>query len=281
MGFQNETEVHVNATGKGFLQFTGQDVVFAIDSSGSMAWNDPDPDGIPCNANLPQRIVAAWNYVDNLTGEDMGAYVDFDTVATLRVPLWMGTSFDNYMYLKQDPTNGLWCSDQSGGTTISESLIVANQHLVNTGIPNHVKVIILLTDAEQIVPQDHFMSMMEADFAAANDITIFTIGLNIPPNSGPPGGEDLLTYIAKTTGGQYFQAPSASTLAGIFTQIMSKVRSIAGYNPTPGVGSPMTTYVLDQGIEFVPNSFTLEPGTIETDPNPDTVHASLQESTFR
>jgi hypothetical protein len=277
MGFVNETTVNVNATGRGFLQFTGQDVIFAMDSSGSMEWNDNDPDG-PCNGPpmnaIPKRVNAAWNYVDNLTGSDRGGYVDFDSMATLMIPLTQ-----LYLELKEHPTNGLWCSDQFGGTVIFSALQISNQHLIDEGDPSHVKVIILLTDAEQITPDDDTMSRIEADYAADNDILIFTIGLNVL-TMGPPGGVDLLTYVAKTTGGQYFAAPDASALVGIYAQIMDMVRSIAGLNPAPGADSPLIKYVLDQDIDFVPGSFQLEPATIETDPNPDLVQYNPTNTTL-
>jgi hypothetical protein len=278
LGLTNETTLTLNASGRGFLQFTGQDVVFVLDSSGSMEWNDPDPDGA-CNPPLydpfamlyrPARVDATWNYVDNFTAGDRGGYVDFDTFATLRVPLALGTSADNYDYLKMDIPNGLWCSDQVGGTIISNAMGVANQELILNGNPNHVKVQILLTDAEQIDPLDDIQSRVQADFAAANNILIFTIGLNVT-TIGPPGGIDLLSYIAATTGGQFFPAPDPSALSDIFSQILDMVRSIAGYNPTPGNPSLMIKFVLEQGIEHIDGTFKLVPGTIEIDPNPDSV----------
>jgi hypothetical protein len=289
LGFTNETVVTLNGSGMGFSQYTGQDVIFAIDSSGSMEWNDRDPNG-PCNSPVfdpgpppvyrPARVDAAWSYVDNLTGSDRGGYVDFDGFSSLRVPLALGTMADNYMYLKQDPFNGLWCSDQVGGTFISGGLSTANQELVNNGDPKHVKVQILLTDAEAISALDDTQSRAAADFAAANEILIFTIGLNVT-TPGPPGGVDLLDYIATRTGGQFFPAPDASALSDIFAQILDLVRSVAGYNPKPGTPGMMIEYVLEQNIDFIPGTFQLVPGTLENDPVPDSVVYNPTNTTLR
>ncbi len=265
LGFINETTITLNATGKRFQNYTGQDVIFILDSSGSMRINDPDPDGIPGNIPFPKRVEASWVYVNNLNGEDRGGYVDFDSQATLKVPLTM-----DYTYLKQDPNNGLWTSDQEGNTEINPALSAANQEMIDNGDPNHVKIEILLTDAEIGDLKDDIECREQADIAAANDIMIFTIGLNIS-QPGPIGGIDLLTYIASSTGGKYFPAPDASALTEIFSQILRMVNNIAGYNPDPAGEEVLVKFVLGQGIEYIDGTFELLPGTIETDPKPDVI----------
>jgi hypothetical protein len=263
-GYVNETSVTLNVTGMGYSQFTSQDVIFILDSSGSMSWNDPDPDGIPGNIPFPKRVEASWNYVDNFNLDDRGGYVDFDSTSTLEVPLALGTSADNYDYLKQDPLHGLWCCDQSGGTTIHPAIALASKELIDNGDPDHIWVEILLTDAQT---GNYDLIKKEADYAANYSIIIFTIGLNISDQNGI----DLLTYVANTTGGQYFPAPDASALDGIFAQIRGLVNIIAGYNPDPLGEEVLVKFTLDEGIDFIEGSFQLLPGTLEIDSNPDTV----------
>jgi hypothetical protein len=206
--------------------------------------------------------------VDNLNVNDRGGYVDFDATSSLRVPLDMGTMADGFKYLKADPFNGLWCSDQNGGTLFSPAITEANFELINNGDPKHVKVEILLTDGESSIGDpDYANGRVLAQEAADNDIIIFTIGLTVTNMTAL----QFLQDVAKTTGGQFFPAPNAAALSSIFIQIMDLVRNIAGYNPTPGSAGLMIEFVLDEGIEFVDGTFELVPGTIETDPYPDSI----------
>jgi hypothetical protein len=263
-GLVNETSVTLDVIGAGYNLYSSQDVIFILDSSGSMSGNDPDPDGTPGNFPFPKRVEASWNYVDNFSMNDRGGYVDFDTDSTLEVPLAMGTSADSFAYLKSDADHGLWCSDQSGGTIIHPAIALASKELIDNGDPDHVWVEILLTDAGT---GNYDLIRAEADYAAENNILIFTIGLNV----GSQNGIDLLTYVAETTGGQYFPAPTASALNGIFAQIFNLVNSIAGYNPDPSGDEVLVKFTLDEGIDFIDGSFQLLPRTIELDPNPDSV----------
>jgi hypothetical protein len=264
-GLTNETTVTLNATGMSYLDFVGQDVIFILDSSNSMRWNDPDPDENPGNMPFPQRVNASWYYIFNLSGSDRGGYVDFDSDANLNVSLTT-----NYSHLRADLVNGLWCSDQFGGKTMYPALSLANQELITNGFSNHVKVEILLTDAQGISLDDDLLCREQADIAAANNIIIFPIGLNMSTH-GPPGGSDLLRYIAETTNGQYFTTTNASTLTAIFSQIYRLVNNIAGYKPNPWNEELMIKFVLDEGIDYINGTFQLVPGSIETDPNPDNV----------
>jgi hypothetical protein len=303
LGFLNQTTVTVNATGSGFTQYTGQDMMFLLDSSGSMGSTDPDmdapigdvcdyPDGSGLDpadnpVNLPQRVQAAWNYIDMMSGEDRGGFVDFDGIASdtlkptdprgaiMRVPLDLGTMADNYQFLRQAPYNpltgqgGVWTSNQCGGTVagtpISVGMNISNEELRINGDPRHVKVSILLTDGQS---PDYPQAFNEAARAVANEITYYVIGLTITPGSPE---EDSLIQIANMTGGTYYPAPDASALIDIFTNIMDKVRNIAGFNPDPGSPGLMINFVLEQGLDLIDGTFQLVPGTIEVDPYPDMI----------
>jgi hypothetical protein len=289
-----ETTVTLYLSGRGVPQVrkVPQDVIFILDSSGSMSWNDPDPNG-PCNPpvydpgppplNRPARVDAVWKYIDNLTSQDRGGYVDFDAAgtdgqmpnpndATLRIPL---TS--DYVRLKQAPyvpatgEAGVWCANQAGGTLINAGINVANQELINNGDPSHILVEILLTDAEQTPAFDDSLARSYADFAAQNGIVIFTIGLNVV-QQGPPGGIDLLNYIATTTGGQYYPAADASTLVDIYKEIGLSIKDLAAVDPNPG--DPQAPVIVDITQSYLDvNMSTINPGAppvfLDATVNPD------------
>jgi len=259
-GLNTIATVTVNATGRGFTRYTAQDVIFTIDSSGSMMTNDPDPNGIACVPPHPQRVDAALNYIANLSVPDRGGYVDFDSFANLVTPLTT-----DYATLSAQVA----CNDQAGGTVISFGMGEANAELANNGAYDHLKIVILLTDADGIAPADDTSCRQLANSAAGLEIIYYTIGLNVPP--GPPGGVDLLTYIADTTGGAFYPAADASALDAIFADIFSRVRNLAGKDVDLTDADPMLQFVLSDQVNLVPGTFQLVPGTVETAPNPDVV----------
>jgi hypothetical protein len=286
-----EATVTINITGRGVPQLKSgfQDVIFIIDSSGSMSGSDNDPNG-PCNPPVyvpgpppnyrPARVAASWNYVDNMSGEDRGGYVDFDTMASLNVALAQGTVADNYTYLKQEPANGLWCTDQSGGTLFTEALTLANNELISFGDPSHTWVEIFLTDGGSNNWGSDWPNSgapwpnppPPAVTAADNGIIIFTIGLTVPYSPVVPSPWSYLNTVANTTGGKYFDAPDASALETIFREIGGIVKNIAAKDPNPGDPSfPVIVDVAPSYLEVVQP--TINPGSppvfLGTIPNPD------------
>jgi Mg-chelatase subunit ChlD len=197
-----------------------QDVVLAIDSSGSMAWNDPSR----------VRIAGAKDYVTHLTSPDRIAVVDFDDAAHL-TKTGCGTSPNantahhlftpghygpNYSEVWTD----LNCIDQSGFTNYGAALQIANDELLTYGDTKHAWAIILLTDGvnEPDGPARDALARSQAQRAAASGITIFTIGL------GPDVNEALLTEIAQMTGGTYYPAPDASSIRYIYFEIAMRFK---------------------------------------------------------
>jgi outer membrane protein assembly factor BamB/Mg-chelatase subunit ChlD len=188
-----------------------QDVVFVMDSSGSMNWNDPDD----------LRIQAAKNYVDKLNPDDRAAVVDFDTEAWLIPDGWpIGDHLStNYFKIK----NNLDMVDSEGGTFISMGLNLSNEELRIYGDSDNVPIIILLTDAQNTNPDDDEICINESKIAQDRGIKIFTIGLSMVPNST---GEQLLITLANITGGKYFPAPNASYLEVIYEEISELVENV-------------------------------------------------------
>jgi len=198
-----------------------QDVVLAIDSSGSMTWNDPSR----------LRIAGAKDYVTHLSRPDRIAIVDFDSDAHLTKKNVGGAihhlyspyhnGIPDYLEVNTD----LDTIDQSGGTNYGAALQVANDELITYGNVNHVWAIILLTDGENTRclpippctadngPASDALAVAQANRAKASGITIFTIGL------GPSVNPALLTQIAQTTGGTYYAAPNAEAIRFIYFEI--------------------------------------------------------------
>jgi hypothetical protein len=191
-----------------------QDVVLAIDSSGSMASNDPDR----------LRIAGAKDYVTHLSRPDRIAVVDFDSDAWLT----KGNVDQGLHHLFSPGHNGipdyaevntdLDTIDQSGSTNYGAALQVANDELITYGNPEHAWAIILLTDGENTVDGADALALAEANRALANGIIIFTIGL------GPDVNPVLLTQIAQTTGGTYYAAPDAEAIRFIYFEIAMRFK---------------------------------------------------------
>ncbi len=164
------------------------DVMLVLDSSGSMAWNDPE--GL--------RRTAAKRFVDGLIEGDRAGVVDFDSWAYLS----QGLTAD-HAAAKQAID---WIDDW-GGTNIGAGVRLANNELLDNGDPEHLRAEILLTDGEG--DYDPALTQQAAD----NDIAIFTIGL------GSAVDEGLLRGIAERTGGRYFQVQEAADLPQVFDRI--------------------------------------------------------------
>lgn len=169
----------------------GIDVVFALDSSGSMAWNDP----------TRQRVAVAKDFVAHLGPNDRGAVVDFDSYGS--VP--SGLSSD-----KELLSSALDTIDASGGTSISAG-VSTSLGVFTSAAPGTatqpLRAVILLTDGEG--SYDPALTQQAKD----RGVVIYTVGL------GDSVSVDLLTAIAQGTGGQFYPAAQASELARVFASI--------------------------------------------------------------
>src|SRR3989441_5255928 len=195
-----------------------QDIVLAIDSSGSMT----------CCRSLgsdPGRLrsSAAKDYIGRLTRPDRVASVDFNGVARLTRTNVGGPAH----HLFSPYNNGI--PDYSGAqadldtigssdsTNFGAALFVANNELITYGVRSHAWVIILLTDGQNTCCPTQAggdaQARLEAARAKANNITVFTIGL------GPDADAALLQEIATTTGGTYYAAPTADAIKFIYLEI--------------------------------------------------------------
>jgi hypothetical protein len=173
------------------------DVVFAIDSSGSMTTNDPS--GL--------RRTAAKLFVDKMDNtRDTGGVVSWDD--NVDFTFGLSSDFDGVAGLKAN----IDLVDSSGSTNLNVGLNAAIAMLdANTRVGSSVEVIIFLTDGIGTYTYSGY-SGSPADDAAGKGYIIYSIGLG-SPSSGP------LVDMADATGGAYYSSPSASNLQDIYDAI--------------------------------------------------------------
>lgn len=166
------------------------DVVFVIDSSGSMSWNDPSD----------VRINVTKNFIDKLSENDRGAIIDFDST---------GRILSGFTSDKEVLKNNAQKIDCSGGTNLSSGISLAINlfRLENYTERNTLKYVIMLTDGDGSYSTSYTVS------AAGESIVIYTIGL------GSDVSTSVLMNMASGTGGNYYHANNANQLYPIFDAI--------------------------------------------------------------
>ena len=107
-----------------------------------------------------------------------------------------------------------------GYTNIGAGIKLSHMELITSTryVPETAKMIILLSDGNANRPEGvaEEYALREAGAAAANKITIYTIGLGVDANAV------LLENIGMCTDGRYYFAPNGSSLEGIFQAIISE-----------------------------------------------------------
>ncbi len=169
---------------------TGVDIVFVIDSSGSMSSND----------GSKLRHTAVKQFIDKLGENDRAAVIDFDSYATLYQAF---TDDKTALYTAVDRV------DSSGGTSLSAGMSLAISQFTDSSYSrtDAYKYIVFLTDG------DGSYSTSYTTDAANNGIIVYTIGL------GSGVQASVLKAIANGTGGKYYFASTASTLPNIYLDV--------------------------------------------------------------
>ncbi|ARF14919.1 VWA domain-containing protein [Sporosarcina ureae] len=170
----------------------GLDIVFVMDSSGSMMKNDL--------TNV--RIQAAKRIMSDLHEYDRAAVIQFNENASNL------QSLTNNRYAVNAALDQVVAS---GGTDMSAGLKEAIHEFSVNGGNNH-QIMIILTDGFSI---NNTESLRLAEEARSRNIRTYTIGLGESSSLPIP----FLTNIANKTGGQYFQAVNAVQLTSIFDRI--------------------------------------------------------------
>jgi Mg-chelatase subunit ChlD len=169
------------------------DVVLAIDSSGSMADNDPDN----------ERLAAAHAFVAAMTTDDRAAVVDFDESAYVAAPL--GSA-------RADLDAAIDLIDANGGTDLEYAVMRSIDELERASRTTSSRSVILITDGEG----DYTDAATQR--AVAEDIAIFAIDL-LGTN------EATLRRAAEATGGQYFRIETAASIAAALTDAQNLSRA--------------------------------------------------------
>ena len=261
---------------RGEVAHVDQDIILAIDSSGSMSMNDP----------TRLRISGAKEYIGRLSCPDHVASVDFDDNAALTRQNVGGTPhhltdvsnncFPNFSVPQAD----LDTIDAAGTTNSGMALYLAvNEHL-GYGNPRRARVIILLTDgvntacspvppcsANTGTASDN-LAKLQSRRARDNGIVIYTIGLGPDmgfPNPNCPGGQvrGCLTDWAEVTGGSYFEAPTAGSIRWIYFEISRHFTGtfLCGNLVSGDVGAGTLSLEL-RNREFPAQTLTYESGGI-------------------
>ena len=198
----NTATITVIVNGSSSTTTTAADVVFAIDSSGSMYSNDP--------SNL--RLTAANNFIDKMdANSDQAGAVDWDYYVEGTQPLT-----NNFAQVKTFISS----IDASGGTDLDAGLNGAIGLLDIGGKTGASHVIVFLTDGGgYYTPSGSAGSY--ADAAASKGYVIYSVGLGSSVDTTP------LMDMATATGGQYYFAADASALDPIFSAIFQQITTTA------------------------------------------------------
>ncbi|MBP1909297.1 VWA domain-containing protein [Methanolobus bombayensis] len=231
-GTNDITTVTIEVTGAGSATTTSvpMDVIFAIDSSGSMGSNDPAED----------RLTAAKEFVDKMDStKDTAGVVSWDS----NIDFFESLS-DDFSHIK-DRIDDV---DSSGGTNLDVGLTKSIELLdSNPRSGASAEVIIFLSDGQGT----YYHST--AQDAADKGYTIYSIGLG-----GSAPDADLVD-MANTTGGKFYSSPTAENLDDIYQDIYSEIAaSTIPYNVD--VVEITQDYIIDEG------SFNIVPDNIVEDP---------------
>ena len=219
---------------QGDSQYTGIDVVFVIDSSGSM-W-DNDRSGL--------RKEAAKAFVDKLGSNDRAAVIDFDHDASV------------YQDFTSDHTNlknAINRINNSGGTDLGAGMGKAISLFTNSSYTrtDAYKYIIFLTDG------DGSYNTGYTSTASKNGIVVYTVGL------GSGVKESTLKAIADGTGGKYYFASTADALSGIYKDVSFETVDYTTDTNNDGISDYYTKLLNDGDLVLSTGSCDLV-GVIET-----------------
>ena len=201
------------------LRSEGISIVLALDISSSMLAEDFSPAN---RLDVARRT--AVDFVRARSSDRIGL-VAFAGQALTQVPITT-----DYAVLEQAIRN-LRIGILEDGTAIGTGIATAANRLRRA--PGASKVMVLLTDGEN--NKGNVDPRTAAQAAATFGIRIYTIGVGtegeapVPTGRGPLGlryetmpvkiDEQLLSEVARTTGGRYFRATDAASLSNIFAEI--------------------------------------------------------------
>jgi len=210
-------------------QRSGRAVMLAVDLSGSMRTEDMQLAGQPVSRFGAVEAIAS-DFISRRSGDEMGLIL-FGSQAFLVTPLTYDLSAVRAQL--QGAAVGLAGTE----TAIGDAIAVAVKRL--SALPEQARVLVLLTDG---VNNSGSITPLEAARAAkAAGVRIYTIGIGATRmrvdgffgsqlvNPSADLDANMLTTIAKETGGQFFRATDSSELADAY-------RAINALEPMPQQG---------------------------------------------
>jgi Ca-activated chloride channel family protein len=198
------------------LDLTGRDLMLAVDVSGSMKAMDMVHDRRPENRLRAVKRVAG-EFIRGRSGDRVGLIL-FGSRAYLQAPLSLDRQTVDQ--LLQESAIGI----AGERTAIGDAIGLALKRLKDR--PGSDRLLILLTDGANTTGE--MAPRRAAELAALGGLRIHTIGVGSGNSPGLPGlfagpgdglDEATLRFIAETTGGRYFRATDAETLAQIYELI--------------------------------------------------------------
>jgi Ca-activated chloride channel family protein len=198
------------------LPVTGRDLLLAVDISGSMDTQDMVLDNLVVNRLAAVKQVAG-DFIQRRRGDRVGLIL-FGSRAYLQTPLTFDT--ETTATLLGEAEIGLAGRE----TAIGDAIGLAVKRLREDAASD--RVLILLTDGANT--SGEVQPLQAAEFAAREGLTIYTVGVGADEmmvrdffgarvvNPSADLDEDTLTTIAERTGGRYFRARDAASLAEIY-----------------------------------------------------------------
>ena len=169
------------------------DIVFSIDDSGSMDWND----------SSNKRLDVTKNFIDQLRESDRASIIGFSSNAN---------NFQNLTSDKELLKSAVdKCGYSSGGTNLTLAINKSFDEISLNSIASNNRYVVLLTDGEDSGFNRQIPTLLEK--AKELGIRIYTIGLGNSVNIND------LKWIAQGTGGKYMNADNADELYEIFKEI--------------------------------------------------------------
>jgi hypothetical protein len=242
-----ETRVKLSISGIGDprVVFDPQDVVFITDTSGSMDLSDP--------ANY--RYSAARGYVESLLYPDRAAVIQFGYKAWLVNDHHLSTNYTQVLEdLAEEPK-------YRGQTNYEAAISLANKELIDNFEEGKFLIEIFFTDGNPD-PKSNNVTLATINEAVNNSIMIYTIGLEWE-HSPNPIDEELLKWMANSTGGEYFKATKPEQLFEIYQNISNRYTIMtSGSDNDVTDNEPMLREVLPNYIAVDEKSFSIEPDYI-------------------
>jgi Ca-activated chloride channel family protein len=194
----------------------GIDIVLCMDVSGSMLSRDFYPDRL----SVAKEVAA--DFVRSRPVDQIGLVI-FSGESFTQFPV----STDHESLLQQ--IVNLRSGMLESGTVIGEGLATAVDRLQQSKARS--RVVVLLTDGKEEPPETRLIDPYSAlEIAKAKGVRVYTIGMLAEVSASIMEGgkkgiekafvdEDLLSRIARQTGGQYFRAADKESLQKIYEQI--------------------------------------------------------------